>query len=381
MTDPSWDAASPGAVDESLAPVVNTPARSDSVMKRRFSFVTDLLSSALARTSNYVERALQAVQLTLVDAELKRRAGSPGLEMGKFNLNYLQHDNTLSKKQVGDVGELVRDVNASIFTAAAYDAIERMKNLDMTRWFNLPRYHMSPVRQNGNLYFTVGNHGSPLNGFANESRAGHYGAEVSRAMVELNNVLFKALEPVGKSIQGDLVNTMMPAHTFQTSPDMALKEGLVTIMQAIDILIAKEVQSASPKTLDEILDAIAESGIVNHMAAFAPFGVVGPLSRRMAETQGMGAAISENGRVTEPQAFLDEARTMMASRQGMPSSRSETLKGCPLGFKSVVVGSDGRAQMTEHPPLGEITKVYISLVKQVMKIHAQRGWTPGPAGA
>jgi hypothetical protein len=342
-----------------------------SLLRRRFAFIGQIPSSKKPSNMTHTERILEATSLDAMNAEIKRRTGLSELELARFSL----YPSSYSKQEIGRISEMVRDFNASIFSAVVFDALEVMRKIDLSQWDTLPRFHNSGVKESEKGQFYTSGKGL-FDGFSNLSTAGHYGGEISKAMVDLNNVLFEALESIGERTKGEVIDMLVSNYTYQGSVGMVLKEGIATITQAIDILIAKEVQSEPPKTLDAILDHIADSGVVAHMAAVAPFGVVAPVASDMRRRGGAGARIDEQGRVFPPEAFVSEVETEVNRREGVPGSWTETLRGCPVAGRGVIVGADGQPQITASTPLGALTKEYISILKVVMKIHAQRGSVP-----
>jgi hypothetical protein len=204
------------------------------------------------------------------------------------------------------------------------------------------------------------------------------GERLARALIEAARLALPLCGELYKAFDTPAHDAALGHITFQSAGPEALREGVVSIAQAIGLLLARPPDGAS---LDEALAMLQGSGLVSALAAAAPFAVVAPLA-----TGGFIPHESINrsprGRLRMPSSLrglLDQARQSRevisadarsayaeAHRSPIDTNRTETLRGCPVASRGLVIDADGQPTSPTTTPLDVLADVYIALVREVL---------------
>lgn len=217
--------------------------------------------------------------------------------------------------------------------------------------------------------------------FFNRAPIGEYGSALSSAIVDAVRIAMADADQVIASLQATrAAQTLAGSTTTQQSLVDLIREGIVSVGQTLALLLTHAPRGVS---LDELLERIASSGLIAHVAAQVPFGVIGPM---IADGRVPSDPISfdDAGRPQLPPSLRELIRDVHATRQLMSAeaasfetiadardNRTQTLMGCPVAGRAPKVGANGAVEIAPEPALVGLASEIIELVRRSLREGAQ----------
>lgn len=309
----------------------------------------------------------------------------------------------LSAEQAKALAIYSKEVNAAVFSAPCFDLTEilaRRREIPLSERARLGAepevVHYKPGSSELDLHPSAAGLGQAEQAissqleldygfkatFQNRAPVGEYGPALSSAIVDAVRVALADADQVIASLQATpAASALAGVTTLQQSLVDLLREGIVSIGQTLALLLAHAPPGVS---LDELLERIARSGLVAHVAAQAPFAVIGPMIGA-GRVPSDPVSFDDAGRPQLPPSLRELIRDVHASRQLMSAEagsyetvvdakeqRTQTMMGCPVAGRAPKVGAGGAVEIATEPALVGLASEIIDLVRRSLREGAQR---------
>ncbi len=308
----------------------------------------------------------------------------------------------LSAEQAKALAISAREMNAGVFSAPCYDlaaALAERRAIPLSERARLPgvpkvtHYGQRASELDGypaaqrldRAETTVGHTVTLDSGFSstfeNQAPVGAYGPKLSYAIVEAVQIALNDAEPIIAKLEAsEAAQALFGASTLQRSAADLVREGIVSIGQTLALLLVKAPPGIG---LDDLLGLIAKDGLVAHVAAQAPFGMIGPMiaSGRVPSDP---VSFDDAGRPQVPLSLRDLTRDIHSRRQIVSAEasssetfgnakdhRTQTLMGCPVAGRAPKIGADGRVETRAEPALVGLASEVVDLVRRILAEDAR----------